>query len=59
MDTEVQNMMNAYGVTSATERFLLKDQRMFLNGVFVESEDKSTIDVTEPATATENSHKSR
>ncbi len=52
MDTEVQNMMNAYGVTSATERFLLKDQRMFLNGVFVESEDKSTIDVTEPATAT-------
>lgn len=44
--------MTRYGVTNKTERFLLGDQRMYLNGAFVESENKDTIDVIEPSTAT-------
>ena len=52
MDIEIQNMMNAYGVTDATERFLGQDHRMYLNGAFVDSEKRESIDVIEPSTAT-------
>lgn len=51
MDQTVKDMLDLYGVTSETERFLLSKQRMFVNGEFVESGDKATIDVVEPATA--------
>ena len=44
--------MTHYGVTNETERFLLSDNRMYLNGVFVESENRDIIDVIEPSTAT-------
>lgn len=52
MDIAIQNMMTRFGVTNRTEHFLLGDHRMYLNGAFVESENKDTIDVIEPSTAT-------
>ena len=51
MDNAIRNMMVQYWVTPETERFLLGEPRMYLNGGFIESEDKNTIDVIEPATA--------
>jgi len=51
MDQAIKNMLDLYGVTPETESFLLSEQRMFVNGEFVESGDKATIDVIEPATA--------
>ena len=52
MDDAIQKMMTHYGVKSETQRFLASDQRMYINGAFVESEDSDTIDVIEPSTAT-------
>ena len=51
MDQAIKNMMDLYGVTPETERFLLSEQRMFVNGEFIEAGDKDTIDVVEPSTA--------
>ena len=51
MDQAIKSMMNLYGVTPATERFLLDEQRIFVNGEFVEAGNKETIDVIEPSTA--------
>jgi phenylacetaldehyde dehydrogenase len=51
MDLAIKNMLDDYGVTAATERFLLSDQRMFVNGEFVEADNSETIDVIEPSTA--------
>jgi len=51
MDQAIHDMMTHYGVSNETERFLISDQRMYLNGAFVESENKDTIDVIEPSTA--------
>ena len=51
MDQAIRKMMGLYGVTPQTERFLLGEQRMFVNGEFVEAGNKETIDVVEPSTA--------
>jgi len=51
MDQSIKNMMDLYGVTQRTERFLLCEQRMFINGEFVGAGDKETIDVLEPSTS--------
>jgi phenylacetaldehyde dehydrogenase len=51
MDQASKNMLDLYGVTHETERFLLNEQRMFVNGEFLEAGDKETIDVFEPSTA--------
>ena len=51
MDKIIQDMVTRYGVTKQTERFFIGDQRMYLNGAFVESENKDTIDIIEPSTA--------
>ena len=51
MDQTIQDMLSLYGVTPATEHFLLSEQRMYIDGKFVEARDKGTIDVVEPATA--------
>ena len=51
MDKAIQDMLGRYGVTNATRDFLQREQRMYLNGAFVESETKATIDVIEPSTA--------
>jgi phenylacetaldehyde dehydrogenase len=51
MDQAVKSMMDLYGVTPATEQFLIGDQHMFVNGEFVEAGDNETIDVVEPSTA--------
>jgi phenylacetaldehyde dehydrogenase len=44
-------MLDDYGVTPGTERFLLSEQRMFVNGEFIDAGGNETIDVIEPATA--------
>jgi phenylacetaldehyde dehydrogenase len=51
MDQAIRNMLDLYGVTPETDRFLQSDQRMFVNGRFVEASNKETIDVIEPSTA--------
>ncbi len=51
MDQAIKKMMDLYGVTPETERFLLSEQRMFVNGEFIEAGNKDTIDVVEPSTA--------
>lgn len=52
MDQAIKNTMNLYGVTPQTENFLLAEQRMYVNGAFIEAGDKNTIEVIEPSTAT-------
>ena len=51
MDQAIEEMMDLYGVTPETQRFLSSEQRMFVNGEFVEAGNKDTIDVVEPSTA--------
>ena len=51
MDQAIKDMLGVYGVTTDTERFLQSEQRMFVNGAFVEAGDSQTIDVVEPSTA--------
>lgn len=51
MDQSIKNMMDLYGVTQRTDNFLHSEQRMFINGDFVEAGGKETIDVIEPSTA--------
>ena len=51
MDQAIKNMMDRYGVTQRTERFLVSEQRMFIDGNFVEAGGGETIDVLEPSTA--------
>ena len=51
MDQAIKNMMDLYGVTQRTERFLVSEQRMFIDGEFVEAGGGETIDVLEPSTA--------
>ena len=51
MDQTIKDMLDVYGVTPDTERFLLSDQRMFVNGEFVAAGGNETIDVIEPSTA--------
>jgi phenylacetaldehyde dehydrogenase len=51
MDQSIKNMMDLYGVTQRTDNFLLSEQRMFINGNFIEAGGKQTIDVIEPSTA--------
>ena len=51
MDQAIKNMMELYGVTQRTERFLVSEQRMFIDGEFVEAGGGETIDVLEPSTA--------
>jgi phenylacetaldehyde dehydrogenase len=52
MEQAIKNMLDLYGVAHETERFLLGEQRMFINGEFVAADDRSTIEVVEPSTAT-------
>ena len=51
MDQAIKNMIDLYGVTPNTERFLLDEQRMFIDGAFVDTGSRDTIDVLEPSTA--------
>lgn len=51
MDQAIKDMVDLYGVTHETERFLLSEQCMFVNGAFVAAGEKETIDVVEPSTA--------
>jgi phenylacetaldehyde dehydrogenase len=51
MDQPIKDMLDDYGVTPGTERFLLSEQRMFVNGEFIDAGGNETIDVIEPATA--------
>lgn len=49
MDQATESMLQRFGITSDTGTFLRDTQRMYVNGEFVDSDDR--IDVTEPATA--------
>ena len=49
MDPAIERMLQTYGVTSETEAFLRNTQRIYINGRFVDSDER--IDITEPATA--------
>ena len=51
MDQAIKNMIDLYGVTPKTERFLLGEQRMFIDGKFVDAANREAIDVLEPSTA--------
>ena len=51
MDQAIKNMIDLYGVTPRTERFLLSEQRMFIDGKFVAAGNRELIDVLEPSTA--------
>ena len=51
MDQAIKDMLGVYGVMPDTERFLLSEQRMFVNSEFVAAGGNKTIDVIEPSTA--------
>jgi len=49
MDPAIESMLRTYGVTPETDAFLRDTQRMYVDGRFVDRDER--IDVTEPATA--------
>jgi hypothetical protein len=51
MDQSIKDMLGVYGVMPDTERFLLSEQRMFVNSEFVAAGGNETIDVIGPSTA--------
>jgi phenylacetaldehyde dehydrogenase len=51
VDAEIQKMMTDYAVTDETRHFLSGNQRMYIDGRFVDGANGVTIDVVEPSTA--------
>jgi len=50
MDAAVAAMIDRYGVTDDTRRFLAKDQRLYVGGAWIEASDGARFDVFEPST---------
>lgn len=50
MDNKVKSYLQTFGVSEATQRFLSKQQRMFIGGDWVEASDGATAEVIEPST---------
>jgi len=50
VDNKVKSYLQTFGVSEATQRFLSKQQRMFIGGDWVEASDGATAEVIEPST---------
>lgn len=50
MDESVRNYLKQYDISDATQRFLAKPQKMFINGAWVDSGNGAVFDVIEPST---------
>ncbi|MCF3948737.1 aldehyde dehydrogenase family protein [Acidiphilium sp. AL] len=50
MDKSVRNYLKQYDISDATQRFLAKPQKMFINGAWVDSGNGAVFDVIEPST---------
>ena len=50
MDNKVKNYLQTFGVSEATQRFLSKQQHMFIGGAWVQASDGATAEVIEPST---------
>ena len=56
MDANVRALIDQYGVTDKTKRFLEQTQRMFINGEFIDNGNREMVAAEDPSTGDPGVH---